>query len=82
MICVHGLTRNSRDFDFQTFDPTNLDGYTLATIRAAVPIGDHFELYGRIENLFDAKVVSGISAGGIEDLGTPQTFWLGLTFGR
>ena len=32
-----------------------LDGYTLATIRAAVPVGDHFEVYGRIENLFDAK---------------------------
>jgi vitamin B12 transporter len=46
---------DSRDFDFQTFDPTNLDGYTLATIRAAVPIGEHFEFYGRIENLFDVK---------------------------
>ncbi len=32
-----------------------LDGYTLAAIRAAVPIGDHFELYGRVENLFDVK---------------------------
>ena len=46
---------DSRDFDFQTFDPTNLDGYTLATIRAAVPIGDHFEIYGRVENLFDVR---------------------------
>ena len=46
---------DSRDFDFQTFDPTNLDGYTLATIRAAVPVGEHFELYGRVENLFDVK---------------------------
>jgi vitamin B12 transporter len=46
---------DSRDFDFQTFDPTNLDGYTLATIRAAVPIGDRFEVYGRVENLFDVK---------------------------
>jgi vitamin B12 transporter len=46
---------DSRDFDFQTFDPIALDGYTLATIRAAVPIGDHFELYGRVENLFDVK---------------------------
>jgi vitamin B12 transporter len=32
-----------------------LDGYTLATIRAAVPIGEHFEFYGRVENLFDVK---------------------------
>jgi vitamin B12 transporter len=46
---------DSRDFDFQTFDPTNLDGYTLTTIRAAVPIGDRFEVYGRVENLFDVK---------------------------
>ena len=32
-----------------------LDGYTLAVIRTAVPINDHFEFYGRIENLFDVK---------------------------
>ncbi len=38
-----------------------LDGYTLVSVRAAVPIGDKLELYGRIENLFDAHytVVSG-----------------------
>ncbi len=38
-----------------------LDGYTLVGLRAAVPIGGRFELYGRIENLFDARytVVSG-----------------------
>jgi vitamin B12 transporter len=38
-----------------------LDGYTLAGLRAAVPIGDRVELYGRIENLFDAsyETVSG-----------------------
>ena len=46
---------DSRDFDFQTFDPIALDGYTLATIRAAVPVGDHFEVYGRVENLFDVR---------------------------
>ena len=52
---------DSRDFDFQTFVPIALDGYTLATIRVAVPVGDHFELYGRVENLFDAtyETVSG-----------------------
>ena len=32
-----------------------LDGYTIAAIRAAVPINDHLELYGRIENMFDVK---------------------------
>ncbi len=46
---------DSRDFDFQTFDPIALDGYTLATIRAAVPISEHFEFYGRVENLFDVR---------------------------
>ena len=32
-----------------------LDGYTIAAIRAAVPVNDHLELYGRVENLFDVK---------------------------
>jgi vitamin B12 transporter len=52
---------DSNDSDFQTFSPTTLDGYTIVTIRASVPIGDRFEVFGRIENLFDAKyeVVSG-----------------------
>lgn len=31
-----------------------LDGYTLVALRAAVPIGEALEIYGRIENLFDA----------------------------
>ncbi|MFM5924175.1 MAG: TonB-dependent receptor plug domain-containing protein [Novosphingobium sp.] len=30
-----------------------LDGHALATLRASVPVGDHFELFARIENLFD-----------------------------
>lgn len=30
-----------------------LDGYALVTLRAAVPIGDKFEIYGRVENLTD-----------------------------
>jgi vitamin B12 transporter len=31
-----------------------LDGYTLAAIRASFPVGKHVEIYGRIDNLFDA----------------------------
>jgi vitamin B12 transporter len=52
---------DSADNDFQTFTRTALDGYTLATIRARVPIGEKFEVYGRVENLFDAayETVSG-----------------------
>ena len=32
-----------------------LDGYALVTVRASVPIGENAELYGRVENLFDAE---------------------------
>ncbi len=48
----------------------------------SVPLGANFRLVARAENLFDEKVVSGVSASGIEDVGTPRTFWLGLVFGR
>jgi len=43
-----------------------LDGYALAALRASVPLGDRFELYGRIENLTDAtyQVVSGYATPG------------------
>lgn len=30
-----------------------LDGYALAGVRASLPLGDHLEVYGRIDNLFD-----------------------------
>jgi vitamin B12 transporter len=46
---------DSFDSDFQTFSRTSLDGYALVGLRAAVPIGDHFEFYGRIENLLDTR---------------------------
>ena len=48
----------------------------------SVPITDKVRLVARAENLFDEKVVSGLSATGTEDVGTPQTFWLGLSFTR
>lgn len=32
-----------------------LDSHALATVRASVPIGEKFELFGRIENLTDAR---------------------------
>ena len=31
------------------------DGYAIADIRASYPIGEHVEIYGRIENLFDSR---------------------------
>lgn len=32
-----------------------LDGYAVAGIRASLPIGDHLEIYGRVDNLFDVQ---------------------------
>ena len=32
---------------------SRLDGYGLLTLRAAVPVGEHFELFGRVENVTD-----------------------------
>ncbi|WP_160352339.1 TonB-dependent receptor plug domain-containing protein [Sphingorhabdus profundilacus] len=34
-----------------------LDGYSVAHLRAAYPVGDQFELFGRVENLFDTQYV-------------------------
>lgn len=39
-------------------DATNfqrIDGHALATLRASLPLGEHFELYGRVENVTDAR---------------------------
>lgn len=43
-----------------------LDGYALAGIRASLPIGEHLEIYGRVDNLFDEQyfVVSGYNTFG------------------
>ncbi len=32
-----------------------LDGYALASVRASYPVTEQFELFGRVENLFDAQ---------------------------
>ena len=34
---------------------TRLNGYTLVGIRAEMPLGERFALYGRIDNLFDER---------------------------
>ena len=34
---------------------TRMDGFALVTLRASVPLGDKFEVYGRIENVGDVK---------------------------
>lgn len=48
---------------------------------ARLPVGHRLSVTLRGENLFDARVVSGISSTGIQDLGTPRTLWVGLSFG-
>ena len=53
-----------------------------ADAAVAVPLRGGVRLVGRVENFADARVVSGLSGAGIEDLGTPRTFWIGLTLGR
>ena len=55
--------------------------FTVDTV-AGVRLTSDLRLFARMENLFDEKVVSGLSATGVEDLGIPQTFWVGLRFSR
>ena len=40
-----------------------LDGYALAGIRASFPIGGHLEIYGRVDNLFDADYATAAGYG-------------------
>lgn len=40
-----------------------LDGYALAGIRASFPVGGHFEIYGRVDNLFDADYATAFHYG-------------------
>lgn len=43
-----------------------LDGYVTVDLRASLPIGERLELFGRVENLFDAgyQTVAGYNSGG------------------
>jgi vitamin B12 transporter len=40
-----------------------LDGYALAGIRASFPVGGHVEIYGRVDNLFDADYATAAGYG-------------------
>jgi vitamin B12 transporter len=44
-------------------DNVRLDGYALAGLRASFPVGDHFEIYGRVDNLFDADYATAAGYG-------------------
>ena len=56
---------------------TLLDGYGLLTLRASVPLGEHFELYGRVENVTDAayQTVSGYGTYGRSAYGGVRVSW-------
>ncbi len=51
---IHSVSK-SRDFDFVTYNPTTLKGFVLVDVRASLPLGETFELYGRIENLMGER---------------------------
>ncbi len=54
-----------------------LDGYGLLTLRASVPLGEHFELYGRVENVTDAayQAVAGYGTYGRSGYGGVRVKW-------
>lgn len=54
-LSVGGTISHVGDSFDNAANTTRLDGYVLAGLRAEMPIGDHFVLYGRVENLFDEK---------------------------
>ncbi len=47
--------RNVGDSFDDAANNTELDGYTLFTLRTSIDITDNFELYGRLENIFDEQ---------------------------
>lgn len=57
------------------------DALTVDAV-ASLPVTRGVLLVLRGENVFGSKVVSGISATGIEDLGTPRTIWVGFKVAR
>ena len=56
---------------------TSLDGYGLLTLRASVPLGEHLELYGRVENVTDARyqTASGYGTYGRSAYGGVRVKW-------
>lgn len=50
---IGGDVRMVSDSFENATNTTPLDGYALASARASLPFGERFELFGRVENLFD-----------------------------
>jgi vitamin B12 transporter len=51
---------------------------TTVDASARVGLWRGLSVEGRVENIGDERVVSGVSADGLTDLAQPRTFWLGL----
>jgi iron complex outermembrane receptor protein len=51
-----------------------VDGY------ARIPLVRGFSLVGRVENALDATFLTR-KQGTSQDIGTPRTFWIGVSFG-
>jgi outer membrane receptor protein involved in Fe transport len=62
----------------QEDDP--LPAATTLDLFGQVPLIADLSVIGRVENLFDEKVITR-NQGGSMDLGAPQTFWIGLRLG-
>ncbi len=54
-LVVGGTVQMVGDSFDNAANSVRLEGYTLASLRAELPVGDRFSLYGRVENLFDEK---------------------------
>lgn len=60
-LAVGGTIQVVGDSYDDPYNSVRLDGYTLASVRAELPLGARFSLYGRLENAFNERyeVVSG-----------------------
>lgn len=56
------LTLVGDSFD-NAANSVRLDGYALAGVRASMPIGQNLELYGRVDNLFEADYATAAGFG-------------------
>lgn len=56
------LTLVGDSFD-NAANSVRLDGYALAGVRASLPVGQNLELYGRVDNLFDADYATAAGFG-------------------
>ncbi|HWJ69856.1 MAG TPA: TonB-dependent receptor [Sphingobium sp.] len=63
--------------DLQT---DSMPGVATVDAYARVPLGRNLAVVGRVENMLDATVLTR-KVGNSIDLGTPQTFWIGLQIG-